>query len=99
MFDLASLSELLRTDTPTALALVLDGTVPPPVILGQRLVRWSGASLTTWSAAGCPAGQPLTAEEARRIREVRIAELKERDWAKVDPPADPDNWIYEEDIA
>lgn len=30
------------------------GTLPPPIMLGARLMRWNSHTIETWIAAGCP---------------------------------------------
>ncbi|MEI8375358.1 MAG: hypothetical protein WCJ35_21265 [Planctomycetota bacterium] len=75
---LEKLASELDSDLNAVLALVLDGHLPPPSIIGGRLVRWSTEALTRWSAVDCPKGQPMTRQQAYELRSTRLDERDEK---------------------
>jgi len=75
------LCTLLKTDESMVLSLIETGSVPPPVNIGNRLVRWVQSDLIRWVQTGCPHYPPLTPEELALIRTKQLEE-------KRNPPAD-----------
>ncbi len=57
------LCEFLKADEPTVLSLIEAGGVPPPVNIGNRLIRWVETDLLRWVQMGCPQFPPPTPEE------------------------------------
>ena len=68
------LCTFLKADEPTVLSLIEEGAIPPPVIIGNRLVRWVESDLIRWVQTGCPRFPPPTSEELTLIRTKRIEE-------------------------
>ena len=74
LFDFPKTAAWLNTDEPTLLALVETGDVPPPMLLGGRLVRWSESALSAWADDDCPAGNPPSEAEFIKIRSLQVEE-------------------------
>jgi predicted DNA-binding transcriptional regulator AlpA len=64
----------LKADEATVLLLIEAGGVPPPVNIGDRLVRWVETDLTRWVQTGCPRFPPPTPAELTLIRAKRFEE-------------------------
>ena len=62
------LCAFLKADAPTVLLLIEAGSIPPPVNIGDRLIRWVESDLTRWVQTGCPKFPPPTPEELTLIR-------------------------------
>ena len=56
------------------LSLLEAGSIPPPVNIGNRLIRWVVSDLDRWVQMGCPNFPPPTPEELAMIREKRTDE-------------------------
>jgi predicted DNA-binding transcriptional regulator AlpA len=70
------LCAFLKTDAPMALLLIEAGSVPPPVNIGNRLIRWVQADLARWVQMGCPKFPPPTPEEMDLIRGKSVEEKR-----------------------
>lgn len=66
------LCEFLKTDEPMVLSLIEAGSIPPPVNIGDKLIRWVDSDLARWIQTGCPHFPPPTAEELELIRAKRL---------------------------
>jgi predicted DNA-binding transcriptional regulator AlpA len=64
----------LKADETTVLLLIEAGGVPPPVNIGDRLVRWVETDLTRWVQTGCPRFPPPTEAELAMIRAKKSEE-------------------------
>ena len=62
------LCTFLKADESVVLSLIEGGNIPPPVNIGDRLVRWVESDLTRWVQTGCAKFPPPTAEEIDLIR-------------------------------
>jgi predicted DNA-binding transcriptional regulator AlpA len=63
------LCKFLKADEAMVLSLIEAGSVPPPVNIGNRFVRWVESDLDRWVQTGCPSSPPLTPEELTLIRQ------------------------------
>ncbi len=70
----------LKADEAAVLWLLESGDLPPPLNIGDRLIRWVESDLARWVQMGCPKFPPPTPEELTLIRTKRIEE-------KCPPPA------------
>jgi predicted DNA-binding transcriptional regulator AlpA len=61
------LCRLLQANERIVLSLIEEGSVLPPVRIGNRLVRWAKGDLIRWLRVGCPKFPPLTPEELSLI--------------------------------
>ncbi len=68
------LCAFLKADEPVVLSLIEAGVIPPPVNIGNRLVRWVQSDLIRWVQTGCPRFPPPTAEELALIRTGNLEE-------------------------
>ena len=75
------LCTFLKTDESMVLSLIEAGAIPPPVNIGDRLVRWVQSDLNRWVLTGCPRYPPPTPEELTLIRTKHLDEKRQ-------PPAD-----------
>ncbi|MEN6451666.1 MAG: hypothetical protein ABFC96_14335 [Thermoguttaceae bacterium] len=66
------LCAFLKADEAVVLALLESGSIPPPVNVGDCLIRWVETDLTRWVQMGCPSFPPPTPEELDLIRCRRI---------------------------
>jgi predicted DNA-binding transcriptional regulator AlpA len=66
----------LKADEAMVLALIEAGSIPTPVNIGDRLVRWVESDLTRWVQTGCPKSPPPTPEELVLIRARRVEETR-----------------------
>ena len=82
MFTRETLAAKLETDVPTVLAFLRDGHLPPPVVIGGRLVRWTDWQIDAWTADGCPAGEPMDERTFRIIRLLILEEISAADIVK-----------------
>ena len=79
------LCAFLKADEPMVMSLIEAGSVPPPVNIGNQLIRWVESDLVRWVQMGCPSFPPPTPEELDLIRTNRVeegshtvAEIKEK---------------------
>jgi excisionase family DNA binding protein len=63
LLTFSELCEYLKADEPMVLALIEAGSIPPPLNIGNRLIRWVESDLARWVQAGCPSFPPPTPEE------------------------------------
>jgi predicted DNA-binding transcriptional regulator AlpA len=63
LLTFAELCAFLKADETLVLSLIEAGGIPPPVNIGDRLVRWVESDLTRWVQMGCPRFPPPTAQE------------------------------------
>ena len=70
------LCTFLKADETTVLSLIETGSVPPPVNIGDRLIRWVEGDLIRWVQTGCPRFPPPTAEELALIQSKRMDEKR-----------------------
>jgi predicted DNA-binding transcriptional regulator AlpA len=70
------LCQFLKAEELTVFELIEAGSVPPPVNIGDRLIRWVETDLTRWVQTGCPRFPPPTEEELVLIRAKRFEEKK-----------------------
>jgi predicted DNA-binding transcriptional regulator AlpA len=62
------LCAFLKADETTAMSLVEEGGIPPPVNIGDRFVRWVESDLVRWVQSGCPRFPPPSPQELAMIR-------------------------------
>jgi excisionase family DNA binding protein len=67
LLDVGQVAALLGCSKRHVARLLEQGAIPEPVRLG-RLVRWGRQSLAAWIARGCPACDPLHAQEGEHAR-------------------------------
>ncbi len=67
LLTFVELCSFLKTDEPTALSLIEEGGIPPPVNIGDRLVRWVESDLVRWVQSGCPRFPPPDPKELAMI--------------------------------
>jgi predicted DNA-binding transcriptional regulator AlpA len=70
------LCKFLKADEPTVLSLIEEGGIPPPVNIGDRLIRWVETDLTRWVMTGCPRFPPPTDAELMMIRIKQLEEMR-----------------------
>jgi predicted DNA-binding transcriptional regulator AlpA len=70
------LCTFLKADEPTVFSLIEVGSVPPPVNIGDRLVRWLESDLVKWVQAGCPRFPPPAPDELELIRTRQLEEAR-----------------------
>ncbi len=68
------LCAFLKADEPMVLLLIKEGAIPPPVIIGDQLVRWVENDLIRWVQTDCPRFPPPTSEELTLIRTKHLEE-------------------------
>jgi predicted DNA-binding transcriptional regulator AlpA len=68
LLTLDELCAFLKADEPMVLSLIEVGSVPPPVNIGNRLIRWVESDLDRWVQMGCPKFPPPTSDELDLIR-------------------------------
>jgi predicted DNA-binding transcriptional regulator AlpA len=68
------LCAFLKADELMVLTLIEAGSVPPPMNIGNRLVRWVESDLARWVQMGCPSFPPPTPEELNLIRAKQAEE-------------------------
>jgi predicted DNA-binding transcriptional regulator AlpA len=68
------LCAFLKADEPMVLLLIEAGSIPPPVNIGDRLIRWVEGDLSRWVQTGCPKFPPPTPDELALIRAKRVEE-------------------------
>ena len=83
------LCEFLKADEPMVLSLIEAGSVPPPVNIGNQLIRWVESDLVRWVQMGCPNFPPPTPEELGLIRTNRVEE-KSRTVAEINEKSSAD---------
>ena len=59
---------------PLVLLLIEAGSIPPPVNIGDRLIRWVESDLLRWVQTGCPKFPPPTPDELALIRAKQAEE-------------------------
>lgn len=62
------LCAFLKADRTTVMSLIEAGSVPPPVNIGDLIVRWVETDLTRWVQTGCPRFPPPTVVELAILR-------------------------------
>jgi len=62
----------LKADEVTVFSLIEEGAIPPPLNIGNRLIRWVETDLTRWIQTGCQKFPPPTAAELAMIRAKRV---------------------------
>ena len=70
------LCSFLKADEATVLSLFEAGGIPPPLNIGDRLVRWVESDLTRWVQTGCPRFPPPSHEELALLRRNRLEEQR-----------------------
>ena len=68
------LCSFLKADETIVLSLIEAGAIPPPVNIGNRLVRWVHSDLLRWVQTGCPSFPPPTSEELALISAKHVEE-------------------------
>jgi predicted DNA-binding transcriptional regulator AlpA len=68
LLTFVELCSFLKEDGTTVISLIEAGCIPPPVSIGNRLVRWVESDLVRWVQTGCPSFPPLTPDELALIR-------------------------------
>ena len=71
------LCAFLKADESMVLSLIEAGGIPPPVNIGNRLVRWVESDLIRWVQTGCPCFPPPTSEELTLIRAKHLEEKRD----------------------
>lgn len=66
----------LKADEGIVFSLIEAGSIPPPLNIGDRLVRWVETDLTRWVQTGCPRFPPPTEAELAMIREKHTRERR-----------------------
>jgi hypothetical protein len=77
LISLPTLAARMELDEPSLLRWIRDGLCPSPILAGG-CVRFDCDVLASWRAAGCPACEPPTGADMRRIRVALVAEADER---------------------
>jgi predicted DNA-binding transcriptional regulator AlpA len=85
LLTLQELAAFLKADEAMVLSLIESGSLPPPVNIGDRLIRWVESDLARWVQMGCPKFPPPTAEELTLIRMKHLEE--QRQASAENPPA------------
>ena len=70
------LCTFLKADEAVVLSLIESGSLPPPVNIGDRLIRWVESDLARWVQMGCPKFPPPTPEELTLIRTKHLEEKR-----------------------
>jgi predicted DNA-binding transcriptional regulator AlpA len=65
------LCAFLKADEATVISLIEAGSLPPPLNIGNRVVRWVESDLARWVQMGCPGFPPPTPDELELIRAAR----------------------------
>ena len=52
------LCTFLKADEEVVLSLIESGSLPPPLNIGDRLIRWAESDLARWLQMGCPTYPP-----------------------------------------
>jgi predicted DNA-binding transcriptional regulator AlpA len=73
LLTFSELCAFLKADEPMVLSLIEAGSIPPPVNIGNRLIRWVASDLERWVQKGCLSFPPPTPEELALIQ-ARYAE-------------------------
>ncbi|NLE39635.1 MAG: hypothetical protein GX621_16575 [Pirellulaceae bacterium] len=81
LLTLKTLCRRLEIDEPTALRFTEQGVLPPPAVLGGRVIRWSTAVVERWAAAGCPSCTPPSERDFIDWRVFLATEAAERELA------------------
>jgi predicted DNA-binding transcriptional regulator AlpA len=63
------LCDFLKADRTVVISLIEAGSVPPPVNIGDLIVRWVETDLIRWVQTGCPRFPPPTFTELAMLRE------------------------------
>jgi predicted DNA-binding transcriptional regulator AlpA len=72
LLSFPELCAFLKADEPMVMSLIEAGSVPPPVNIGNQLIRWVEGDLVRWVQMGCPNFPPPTPEELDLIRTNRV---------------------------
>ena len=67
LLTFSELCAFLKADEPVVLLLIETGSIPPPLNIGNRLVRWLESDLVRWVQMGCPKFPPPTPQEIKLI--------------------------------
>ncbi len=54
LLSFRDLCAFLKADEAEVLVLIESGHLPPPLCIGDRLVRWVESDLARWVQMGCP---------------------------------------------
>jgi predicted DNA-binding transcriptional regulator AlpA len=68
------LCTFLKADEEVVLSLIESGSLPPPLNIGDRLIRWAEGDLARWLQMGCPKYPPPVHEELTLIRTKHLEE-------------------------
>ena len=68
------LCTFLKADEAVVLSLIESGNLPPPLNIGDRLIRWVESDLARWVQMGCPKFPPPTSVEIVLIRAKYVEE-------------------------
>ncbi len=71
------LCTFLKADEAVVLSLIESGSLPPPLNIGDRLVRWLESDLARWLQMGCPKYPPPAPEELTLIRTKHLEEKRQ----------------------
>ena len=74
LLTFGELCTFLKADEAVVLSLIESGSLPPPLNIGDRLVRWVNSDLARWVQMGCPKFPPPTREELTLIRAKHLEE-------------------------
>lgn len=66
------LCAFLKADDVTVMLLFESGNLPPPLTIGDRLIRWVESDLARWVQMGCPNFPAPTPEEIDMVRARRL---------------------------
>ena len=76
LLTLGELCTFLKADEAMVISLIEAGSIPPPVNIGDRLIRWVESDLNRWVKTGCPHFPPPTSEELALIRAKHLEEIR-----------------------
>ncbi len=68
------LCTFLKADEEVVLSLIESGSLPPPLNIGDRLIRWAEGDLARWLHMGCPKYPPPVLDEVTLIRTKHLEE-------------------------
>ena len=70
------LCTFLKADEAVVFELIESGSLPPPLNIGNRLIRWAESDLARWLQMGCPKYPPPAPEELTLIRTKYLEEKR-----------------------
>jgi len=76
LLSFQELCTFLKADEAVVLSLIESGVLPPPLNIGDRLIRWVESDLARWMQMGCPKFPPPTPEELALIRTKHLEEKR-----------------------